>query len=294
MLFFSFSLFWGCLFFWGLFDKNYSSYQFLYLKHCSLSHNLQYCVGFGLDGISFIFILLTTLLFILIFLTSFKYKLFFFFEYCYCLLSLELFLLAFFSSIDLITFFFLFESVLIPMFIIIGLWGSLNRKVYASMLFFLFTLLGSLALFFIILILFYDFGSFNFNLLNKIEINMSKEFFLWFLGFLSFAVKIPIFPFHIWLPEAHVEAPSVGSVILAGILLKLGGYGILRVLLFIFSNGCCFFLPFIYVLSILSILYASITAIRQLDLKRVIAYSSIAHMNLILLGLFSNRASVSI
>jgi NADH:ubiquinone oxidoreductase subunit 4 (subunit M) len=180
------------------------------------------------------------------------------------------------------------------MFIIIGLWGSLNRKVYASLLFFLFTLLGSLALFFIILILFYDFGSFNFNLLNKIEINISKEFFLWFLGFLSFAVKIPVFPFHIWLPEAHVEAPSVGSVILAGILLKLGGYGILRILLFIFSNGCCFFLPFIYVLSILSILYASITAIRQLDLKRVIAYSSIAHMNLILLGLFSNRASVSI
>lgn len=294
MLFFSFFLFWGCLFFWGLFDKNYSSYQFLYLKQCSLSCNLQYCVGFGLDGISFIFILLTTLLFILIFLTTFKYKLFFLFEYCYCLLSLELFLLAFFSSIDLITFFFLFESVLIPMFIIIGLWGSLNRKVYASLLFFLFTLLGSLALFFIILILFYDFGSFNFNLLNKIEINISKEFFLWFLGFLSFAVKIPVFPFHIWLPEAHVEAPSVGSVILAGILLKLGGYGILRILLFIFSNGCCFFLPFIYVLSILSILYASITAIRQLDLKRVIAYSSIAHMNLILLGLFSNRASVSI
>lgn len=294
MIFFSFFFFWSCLFLYGLFDKNYSSYQFLYLKHNTLSFYMQYCIGFGFDGISFVFIILTTLLFILIFLTGFKYKLSFFVEYYYCLFSLEIFLIAVFSTIDLISFFFLFESVLIPMFLIIGLWGSLNRKVYASILFFLFTLIGSLALLFIILLLFYDFGSFNFNLLNKIEINTSKEFIMWFLGFLSFAVKIPVFPFHIWLPEAHVEAPSVGSVILAGILLKLGGYGILRILLFIFSNGCFFFLPLIYVLGLLSILYASLTAIRQLDLKRIIAYSSIAHMNLILLGLFSNMASVRI
>lgn len=294
MIFFSFCFFWSCLFLYGLFDKNYSSYQFLYLKHCTLSFYMQYCIGFGFDGISFVFIILTTLLFILIFLTGFKYKLSFFVEYYYCLFSLEIFLIAVFSTIDLISFFFLFESVLIPMFLIIGLWGSLNRKIYASILFFLFTLIGSLALLFIILLLFYDFGSFNFNLLNKIEINTSKEFIMWFLGFLSFAVKIPVFPFHIWLPEAHVEAPSVGSVILAGILLKLGGYGILRILLFIFSNGCFFFLPLIYVLGLLSILYASLTAIRQLDLKRIIAYSSIAHMNLILLGLFSNMASVRI
>lgn len=277
-----------------MFDKNYSSYQFLYLKHCNFSLNIQYCVGFGLDGISLVFIFLTTFLFILAFLTGLKYNLFFLFEYSYCLFSLEIFLLAVFATIDLISFFFLFESVLIPMFLIIGLWGSLNRKVYASLLFFLFTLLGSLALLFSILILFYDFGSFNFNLLNKVEINTGKEYFMWFLGFLSFAVKVPVFPFHIWLPEAHVEAPSVGSVILAGVLLKLGGYGVLRILLFIFSNGCFFFLPLIYVLSILSILYASLTALRQLDLKRIIAYSSIAHMNLILLGLFSNRAFVRI
>lgn len=180
-----------------MFDKNYSSYQFLYLKYCTFSLNIQYCIGFGIDGISFIFIFLTTFLFILVFLTGLKYKLFFFFEYCYCLFSLELLLIAVFLTIDLISFFFLFESVLIPMFLIIGLWGSVNRKIYASILFFLFTLMGSLALLFIILILFYDFGSFNFNLLNKMEINTTKEYFMWFLGFISFAVKIPIFPFHI-------------------------------------------------------------------------------------------------
>lgn len=292
MVLFSFFFFWLCLIAYGLFDKNYSSYQFLYIKHCTLSFNLQYSIGFGLDGIGFIFIFLTTFLFILTFLTGLKYNLFFIYEYFFCLFSLEIFLIAVFSAIDLISFFFLFESVLIPMFLIIGLWGSVNRKVYAGLLFFLFTLLGSIALLFIILILFYDYGTLNFNLLNKIEIKTSKEIFLWFLGFISFGVKVPIFPFHIWLPEAHVEAPSVGSVILAGILLKLGGYGIIRILLFIFSNGCFFFLPFVYMLCSLSILYASFTALRQFDLKRIIAYSSIAHMNLILLGLFSNRASV--
>jgi len=288
MIFSSFVIFWCFLILYGLFDKNYSSYQFLYLKHVVFTSNIQYCFGFGIDGISFIFILLTTLLFILTYLTGCKYNLFFLTEYCYCLFSLEIFLIAVFSAIDLISFFFLFESVLIPMFLIIGFWGTVNRKVYASMLFFLFTLLGSIALLFVIVLLYYDFGTFCFNILNKVELNNQKELFLWVLGFISFAVKIPIFPFHIWLPEAHVEAPSVGSVILAGILLKLGGYGILRILLSIFSNGCFFFLPLIYVFSIISILYASLTAIRQLDLKRIIAYSSIAHMNIIVIGLFSN------
>lgn len=273
---------------YGLFDRNYSSYQFLYLKFFSWQNHLDFCVGFGLDGIGFIFVWLTSLLFVLVFLTAWKYNLSYINEYCYCLLSLECFLLAVFSSLDLITFFFMFESVLIPMFIIIGLWGSLNRKIYASLLFFLFTLAGSLCLLFVILILYYDFGTFSFSLLSKIEISDQKQLFLWVLTFISFAVKIPMIPFHIWLPEAHVEAPSVGSVILAGILLKLGGYGILRILLPIFPNGSSFFLPFVYVLATISVIYASITAIRQLDLKRIVAYSSVAHMNLIVLGLFSN------
>lgn len=182
----------------------------------------------------------------------------------------------------------MFESVLIPMFLIIGLWGSLNRKIYASLLFFLFTLAGSLCLLFVILILYYDFNTFNFTLLSKLEISSNKQCFLWILTFIYLAVKVPMIPFHLWLPEAHVEAPSAGSVILAGVLLKLGGYGILRILLPIFPQGSFFFLPVVYLLCTVSIVYASLTAIRQLDLKRIVAYSSIAHMNLVILGLFSN------
>ena len=280
-------LFITTILFYGCFDKNYGSYQFIYLKFF-IYKNINYCIGFGLDGLSLIFILLTTFLFVLIFLISLKYNFNYLIGYSYCLITLEFFLIAVFSSLDILTFFFMFESVLIPMFLIIGMWGSLNRKIYASLLFFLFTLGGSLCLLFVIIILYYDFGTFNFSLLSKIEITEKKELFLWVLTFISFAVKVPMIPFHIWLPEAHVEAPSTGSVILAGVLLKLGGYGILRILLPIFPYASSYFLPFVYTLSTLSIIYASLTAIRQLDLKRIVAYSSIAHMNIVILGLFSN------
>lgn len=273
---------------YGLFDKNYPSYQFIYIKFFSFKNSF-YSIAFGLDGLGLNFVILNCLLFFLVFLTCWKQNMLYLKEYCYCLLSLEIFLIAVFTSLDILTFFFMFESVLIPMFLIIGIWGSLNRKIYASLLFFLFTLAGSLCLLFVLLILYYDFGTFNFSILSKIEISEKKQLFLWLLTFISFSVKVPMIPFHLWLPEAHVEAPSAGSVILAGILLKLGGYGILRILLPIFPYASFYYLPLVYVLSTISIIYASLTAIRQLDLKRIVAYSSVAHMNLVVLGLFSNN-----
>jgi NADH-quinone oxidoreductase subunit M len=210
-------------------------------------------------------------------------------DYCLSLLLLELFLIFSFVSLDLIAFFIFFESILIPMFFLIGIWGSRERKIRASFFFFLYTLLGSIFLFFSMLILYYDIGTTNFNVLSKCKIHLEKELILWFFFYLAFSIKIPTIPLHIWLPEAHVEAPTAGSVILAGLLLKLGGYGFIRVLLTLFPTSTFFYIPLTDTFSIISIIYASLTTIRQIDLKRIIAYSSIAHMNLVVLGIFSGN-----
>lgn len=173
------------------------------------------------------------------------------------------------------------------MFLIIGIWGSRERKVRASYLFFLYTLIGSLLMLISIISIFINKGTTNYLILLNTSFDPFLQKIYWLTFFASFAVKVPMMPFHIWLPEAHVEAPTAGSVILAGILLKLGSYGFLRFSLSLFPLATIYFTPLIYSMSIIAIIYSSLTAIRQTDIKRIIAYASVAHMNLILLGTFS-------
>lgn len=242
----------------------------------------------GIDGISLFFILLTSLLIFLCILDSWNHKIAIFKnqEFVVYFLLLELFLIFSFITLDLLVFYVFFESVLIPMFLIIGIWGSRERKIQADFYFFIYTFLGSILMFFSILILLYETYSTNFLILHNTFFSIEKEFLLWVFSFIGFSVKVPMFPFHLWLPEAHVEAPTGGSVLLAGILLKLGGYGYLRIVLPLFPYASYYFFPLISIFCILSIVYASLTTIRQIDLKRIIAYSSVAHMNVVLLGLF--------
>jgi proton-translocating NADH-quinone oxidoreductase chain M len=173
------------------------------------------------------------------------------------------------------------------MFLIIGIWGSRERKIKASYMFFMYTLAGSLFMFIAILHIFLTIGTTDYQLLYYCNFNFTYEKLYWLAFFLSFAVKVPMLPFHLWLPEAHVEAPTSGSVLLAGILLKLGSYGMIRFLIPLFPKASIYFAPYVFILCLISITYASLTAIRQMDLKKIIAYASVAHMNFIVMGLFS-------
>ena len=196
-------------------------------------------------------------------------------------------MIAAFSVLDLLLFYIFFESVLIPMFLIIGVWGSRERKIRAAYQFFLYTLIGSLLMLLAILLIYCQAGTTDLQILYTTSFSETRELILWLAFFASFAVKVPMLPVHIWLPEAHVEAPTAGSVILAGILLKLGTYGFLRFSIPLFPFASIFFTPLIETLSILAIVYSSLTTLRQVDLKKIIAYSSVAHMNFVTLGLFS-------
>ena len=242
-------------------------------------------LNFALDGLSLLFFSLSSLLvfFCLLFISndnSYKY-------YSILLLTIELFLLIIFSVLDLFVFYMFFEAILIPMFLIIGIWGSRERKIRAVYLFFFYTLCGSILLLIGIFYIYAFVGTCNIEYLSCIKISTYEQKILWAAFFLSFASKVPMFPLHIWLPEAHVEAPTVGSVLLAGILLKLGVYGFLRYSLVLFPYASLYFSPLVYIFSLIGVISASFCAIRQTDLKRIIAYSSIAHMNLIVLGIFS-------
>lgn len=269
-----------------LYDKTHLGCQFKW----SLPIIPEYGINFslGLDGNSFCFLLLTTFIIPLCLLACNSVKVESRKEYILLILVLELFLIASFVTRNLFFFFIFFESVVIPMYILIGKHGARDRKIHAVKLFFLYTLAGSFAFFFALLYIFKNFGSFEYDMLTEVLLAPKDQLLLFPLFFIAFAVKVPIVPFHIWLPEAHVEAPTIGSVILASLLLKLGGYGMLRCAVSMCPWACIYYQELIHALCVISIIYASGVIFAQSDLKRMIAYSSVAHMNLALLGLFAD------
>lgn len=275
------------LLFWIQFDNSTPNFQFVQTLEWLPYFNLNFYIG--LDGISLLFVILTTFLVPICILVGWSgiknYKK----EYIIAFLVLESLMIAVFCMLDLLLFYVFFESVLIPMFIIIGVWGSRQRKIQAAYQFFLYTLLGSVFMLLAILFIWFQTGTTDLQILQRScpEFSARRQMILWLAFFASFAVKVPMVPVHIWLPEAHVEAPTAGSVILAGILLKLGTYGFLRFSIPMFPEATLYFTPFIYTLSVIAILYTSLTTIRQVDLKKIIAYSSVAHMNFVTIGMFS-------
>ena len=285
-LFFSILTFYLSLFLWIFFEKSSLFFQWLFYKYWLSFLGINFILG--LDGISLFFIILTTFLIPICILAGWKNIILNVKSFLLLFLFLEVFLLLIFSVLDLVLFYIFFESVLIPMFLIIGIWGSRERRIKASYFFFIYTLLGSLVMLLGILLILFEAGTTNFLTLASHKFSTDRQLLLWLMFFVSFAVKLPVIPFHIWLPEAHVEAPTVGSVILAGVLLKLGIYGLVRFSFVLFPYANLYFTPLVYTISIISILYSSLTTIRQIDLKRIVAYSSVAHMNFGLLGLFSN------
>jgi NADH-quinone oxidoreductase subunit M len=269
---------------WFNFDNNTSKFQFeekfMWLENLDLAYHL------GIDGISLFFVLLSTLLTILCILASWttitdRVK-----EYMIAFLLLETLMVGMFSSLDLVLFYIFFEGVLIPMFIIIGVWGGPRRN-YAAFKLFLYTLLGSVLMLVAILTMLSTAGSSDITVLLKYDFPVSLQPWLWLAFFASFAVKVPMWPVHTWLPDAHVEAPTAGSVILAGVLLKFGGYGFLRFSLPMFPIASFDFTPLIFSLSVIAIIYTSCVALVQEDMKKLIAYSSVAHMGFVTMGIFA-------
>jgi proton-translocating NADH-quinone oxidoreductase chain M len=273
------------LFAWVFFDKSVGTFQFtqklLWIPTMSIDFSL------GIDGISLFFVILTTLLIPLCLLASWDSIQTDLKKYFISFLVMEFFLIGVFCILDLLLFYIFFESVLIPMYLIVGIWGSRERKIRAAYFFFLYTLVGSVLMLLSILYIYYQVGTTDYEVLLTFIFSPFEQKLIWLSFFMSFATKVPMVPVHLWLPEAHVEAPTAGSVILAGVLLKLGTYGFIRFSFPLLPEACFYFTPFVYALSAIGVVYASFTAIRQTDFKRIIAYTSVAHMNLVMIGLFS-------
>ena len=282
-IFTSFANFFLSLFLWYSFDNQFSGFQFVE-EFAWISGFITF--KFGIDGISILFILLTTFIIpicIISCINSVKNRLK---EFLIALLILETFMIGVFCSLDLVIFYLFFEAGLIPMFLIIGIWGG-PRKVYSAFKFFLFTLLGSVLMLIAIISIYWITGTTDVTQIYEIKIPEKFQYLLWLAFFSSFAVKLPMWPVHTWLPDAHVEAPTPGSVVLAAILLKMAGYGFLRFSVGMFPIASNYFTPLIFGLSIVAIIYTSLVALMQDDMKKLIAYSSVAHMGFVTLGIFT-------
>lgn len=273
------------LFLWLGFDQSTAKFQ--YFTEIPWWPLVNWHLPLGVDGISLFFIILTTFLFPLCLLSSWQSVQHKIRAYLSCFLAIEILLILVFSVLDLFWFYVFFEAVLIPIFIVIGIWGSRQRKIRAAYMFFLYTLVGSLLILACLAYIYNTVGTINYESVLAYSFTFKEEKWLWLGFFASFATKVPIVPFHIWLPEAHVEAPTAGSVLLAGVLLKLGTYGFLRFSLPLFPQASEYWTPLVLVIGIVGVIYTSLTAIRQTDLKRIIAYTSVAHINLVIIGLFS-------
>ena len=264
------------------FNPKNPNFQFIE-QHEWILNFVNYKVG--IDGISLSFILLTTFITpicILATINSVKDRLR---EFLIALLLMETMMIGVFCSLDLFIFYLFFEAGLIPMFLIIGIWGG-EKRVYSAFKFFLYTLFGSIFMLISIIFIYFDTGTLDVEKLLNIQINKDYQKYLWLGFFASFAVKTPMWPVHTWLPDAHVEAPTSGSVILAAILLKMAGYGFIRFSLGLFPDASIYFAPFVFVLSVIAIIYTSLVALVQKDMKKLIAYSSVAHMGFVTIGIF--------
>lgn len=271
------------LFIWTGFDNAEPGFQFVE-KFAWLDSGISYHMG--VDGISMLFVILTTFLMPLCILASWesiekRVK-----AYMIAFLLLETLMIGVFCALDIVLFYVFFEAGLIPMFIIIGVWGG-KRRVYASFKFFLYTLAGSVLMLLAIMAMFFQSGTTDIPTLLTHDFPASMQTWLWLAFFASFAVKMPMWPVHTWLPDAHVEAPTAGSVILAAILLKMGGYGFLRFSLPMFPIASEMFAPLVFALSVVAIIYTSLVALMQEDMKKLIAYSSVAHMGFVTMGIFA-------
>ena len=269
---------------WINFDTTTAAFQFEERADWIPAFNISYHLG--VDGISMLFVLLTTLLTPICILASWETITERVKEYMVAFLVMETMMVGMFSALDIIVFYIFFEGTLLPMFLIIGVWGG-PRRVYSAFKFFLYTLAGSVLMLLAILAMYFAAGTTDVPALMAYRFPPAMQTWLWLAFFASFAVKVPMWPFHTWLPDAHVEAPTAGSVILAGVLLKFGAYGFLRFSLPMFPDATVLFTPLIFTLSVVAIVYTSLVALAQEDMKKLIAYSSVAHMGFVTVGTFT-------